>query len=164
MKQKLRRLLVICILGLLTIGLLFGCCAEGKPGIEAAEEYLNRDLDDLQRIIQWMQSTKYKSIAFWRNENFMLAELEHLSIDESIRPTLNRLYKNGYQFISMRIEENTVVFKYWSRTIGGRSCGLAYVLDGENLPEVQFMTESKPLSVKGWYYYFSDYEEWRVTH
>lgn len=164
MKQKTRSAIALILLGLFSIIILSGCFVQEEPGIETAESHLQRDLNDLQNMVQWMLSTEYESIAFWRRDNFMLAELEHLSIDESIRPTLDRLYHNGYQFISMDREENTIVFEYWSRTMGDQSCGLAYVLDEESQPEVQFIIESEPLSVKGWYYFFTDYEEWRVHH
>lgn len=164
MKQKIRSAIALVLLGLFSIIILSECFVQGEPGIEAAESHFQRDLNDLQNMVQWMLSTEYESIAFWRWNNFMLAELEHLPIDESIRPTLDRLYHNGYQFISMDREENTIVFEYWSRTMGNQSCGLAYALDEESMPIIQFMTEIEPLSAKGWYYYFTDYETWRVNH
>lgn len=159
--NRKKRSLILFILAIFAIILLSGCSTQRKPGKEAAESYLQHDLNDLQNMAQWMQSTKYDSIAFWSYEEYMLAGIEKLPIAEAIHPTLDRLYKKGYQFISMKREANTIEFEYWWN-VHDQGCGLAYVMEGDDKPEVQFMTECDQLSVDGWYYYYTDYNEWRT--
>lgn len=162
MKQKTRRAISILVL-IFSIISIYGCSAQGEPGLEAAESYLQRDLSDLQNMVEWLQSTEYESVAFWRSEDSMLAGIEKNPIDDTIRPTLERLYKKGYQFISMKREANTIEFEYWWN-VHDQGCGLAYVMEGDDKPDVQFMIDCERLSVKGWYYYYSDYNEWRSNH
>ncbi len=144
--------------------MLVGCYVIGEPGVEIAEKHLKHDKADLQHIIEWMQDTEYEYVAFERGDEFMLGNVESLPIPEEIRSAVEHLLNHrGYRLISMNRKQNTIRFQYWS-SIHDQSCGIAFVIDENGSPDVDYMTLSEPLSVNGWYYYYVDVNEWRVQN
>lgn len=157
------RKIVPLVLALSLLLLLPGCSrAEKHPGIEYAEAHLQQDKEDLQTLVQWLQESEYPYIVFDGKDDTMFIEFEDIPIPEEIQPTLDRLFKNNkYNTIIKDEEDNTIQFLYWT-SFQEKDCGLLYALDKTERPSAQYMTQCEPLSVDGWYYYFSDYNKWRI--
>lgn len=160
MKQAQKLLAVLCIL--LIAGSLFGCRAKNMPGKDVAEEHLQQDLEDLQFLVDWLEKSDYPYIVFDRKESTALIKFEHIPIPEEIRPVIKRLLEESYYIeIAYDREDHTISFEYW-RSSHEQDCGIVYSLDDTMLPDVGYMTQCEPLSIDGWYYYFADYNKWRV--
>lgn len=50
----------------------------------------------------------------------------------------------------------------WNR-LSDVACGIAYSIDGKEI-DIEYLTESVPLSEENWYYYVADFNEWRVRN
>ena len=64
--------------------------------------------------------------------------------------------------VSQAISNNVIVFLRWTGFDTG--VGIVYSIDGNTPSEssaLPFLTEIKPLSVEGWYYYRECFNEWR---
>lgn len=157
------RKIIALVFALSLLLLLFGCSrAENYPGIQYAEAHLQQDKEALQTLVQWLQDSEYSFIVFNGKDDTMFIEFEDIPIPEDIHPTLDRLFKNNkYNTIIKDEEEKTVQFLYWT-SFFEKDCGLLYALDKTVQPSAQYMTQCEPLSVDGWYYYFSDYNKWRI--
>ena len=83
-------------------------------------------------------------------------EIDNVEIIEAI----NTLKKHGYDVIEKN--EHTIFFQRWSNLDNSR--GIAYSINSELQPDLQFLTRLEPLSENGWYYYEEDYDEWRIQH
>ena len=96
------------------------------------------------------------------NENWeiALADLEYVAIcNDAVLRALHRLKEQGYENIVKN--GNTIEFELWSG-IRDISCGIAFVAEGTGA-DIQFLTEIKHLEQKEWYYYITDYEQWRTN-
>ena len=100
MAKELRMWAILALIAmLLSLG---GCSIVAEPSAQCAEKYWERDADDLQAMVQWLQNTGYRFFSFDRFDDFALADLEHIlldELDETIRPTLERLFDKRYQVI-----------------------------------------------------------------
>lgn len=81
---------------------------------------------------------------------------------------ISALFKAGCKSIGMSGSANTnsnspnsIYYRMWSATAKDIDCGIAVSKDGGGTPKTEFMTELSPISDDGWYYYVSDYEDWR---
>ena len=138
---------------LLSLG---GCSIVAEPSAQCAEKYWQRDADDLH--------TGYRFFSFDRFDDFALADLEHIpldEIDETIRPTLERLFDKRYQVIILDREENSIQFEFWS-SFQQQGCGLLYAIDPAKPAKTQYMMQCEPLTEAQWSYYFTDANAWRV--
>jgi hypothetical protein len=82
--------------------------------------------------------------------------------DKDVVGALNVLFKQKYHIIGK--SGNGISFLRWSNLDAGR--GIVYSLDGSAPDEssLPFLTEIKPLSEEGWYFYVEDFNEWRRRH
>lgn len=73
-----------------------------------------------------------------------------------------KLKSKGYYFITKR--ENIVIFDIWRKPFDVEfEAGFAYSIDGSgDLSEIPYLTYQRALSRENWYYYESDYNEWRA--
>lgn len=161
-KSRMRLAAILALLAmLLSLG---GCSIVAEPSAQCAEKYWERDADDLRTMVQWLQNTGYRFFSFDRFDDFALADLEHIplgELDETIRPTLERLFDKRYQVIILDREENSIQFEFWSN-FQQQGCGLLYAIDPAKPAKTQYMMQCEPLSEAQWYYYFTDANAWRA--
>lgn len=129
-----------------------------------AEKLVDRDMVHLSKIVDFFVESDYKYIYISEEdcENGVMftgahtrdVEITDEDVLDSVKALLNR---GGYNIIGRN--GNTVYFESWS--LNSRSRGIAFSLDKSATPYVDFIVESEPLSVNGWYYYRTDYEESR---
>lgn len=141
---------------------LAGCTATAEPGLEFAEAHLQQDMDDLLFLVDWLLDSGYSHVIFDESYKTAWADFENIQVSDEVQPTIRRLLEeHNYLSISMSKDSNRIRFCYWS-SFHEQDCGLVYSIDHSKLPDVEYMTQCEPLSVDGWYYYFSDVNKWRV--
>ncbi|MDE6150303.1 MAG: hypothetical protein K2F81_09500 [Ruminococcus sp.] len=135
------------------------------PDKKDTEKYFERDKEDLVLVTEYFANCDYttmyikksnyeKGIIFTSSDKFDI-KIE----DKAVIKAINRLIKRrNYKMIKRN--GNTIYFEIWS--FGEKSCGIAYSINGEAKPVIQYLTELEPFSENGWYYYEADYEESRT--
>ena len=93
-------------------------------------------------------------------ELFMFETRSWIPVDnKEVCYSLNALFDAGYQSITK--SENFIRFVRWAGLDVGR--GLVYSIDG-SIPDetdIQFLTFIEPISEPRWFFYVSDFNEWR---
>lgn len=132
------------------------------PNKEKMEKYFQRDKDDLKIIADYLGDLDYSYVTIDKSgvesgQMFTGANTRYQKIgDETVMDSLKRLLKNKkYKVVGKN--NNTIFFQKWRFLEKDR--GIAVDEDGPIL--VEFLIKSEPLSETGWYYYESDYEEYR---
>lgn len=78
--------------------------------------------------------------------------------DKTVIKALNYLFKiRGYHVVGR--DGNTIFFQKYS--VLGSDRGIAYSINGEDDPVVEFVVKLDKLEDDGWFYYEADYEEFR---
>lgn len=151
--------LLVCILLLVTLN---HKSSNYPPSIESVQKQYYEHSEDIQIIIDFLLSVNYEDIFIRENDGWMLADLNSVPIDEEkVCMAIDRLLTNR-AFYHIVKNGNTIYLLQWKgiRDVG---CGIAYSINGINNPEIEYVTQLVPLSNDGWFYYVSDYEEWRRT-
>ena len=134
------------------------------PDKEKMEKCFQQDKANLRVIIDYLSNLEYSyvSIDKFSVENgvmFTGADSRYQKIDDKTTlECLNRLLNNK-KYIVIGKSYNTIFFQKWRFLEKDR--GIAVSVNKGELPVVEFMVESEMLSETGWYYYASDYEEFR---
>ena len=133
------------------------------PNMDKMEKYFNKDKADIVLVTDYFIESGYSEISINKlnyKKGFMftsanrMAEIE----DEAVAKVIERLYKKrGYKVIGRY--GNTIFFEKWAFL--ERDRGIAYSINGEDKPVLEFLVKLEPLSEDGWYYYEADYEEYR---
>jgi len=82
--------------------------------------------------------------------------------DRNVIKVISSLFRKGYDEI-VKDEYYTIYFVRWYDFFG---CYKGFAFSSDNTADlsIQFITEQKPMNKTNWYYYVSDYEEWRVQN
>lgn len=142
---------------------LTGCRSRIPPTPEDVERHFLDNRQDIQTIVDFLVDSPYEDIYIMDASGIVTADLEKITLtDETVTAAITALISDG-NYHSISKSGNTIDFLYWSGStdIG---CGLAYSINGTDLPDVQFCTTLTPLSESGWYYYVEDYNKWRSSH
>lgn len=152
------------VLFLLVISLvLTGCVKEEPPSIDVVQQYFQDNRDDIQVVVDYMLSTNYEYIVIKSDDGSIWADYEETAIhSENVQRSLKNLLNTGY-FLKFKKWENTIDIMCWMAFVVEIDCGIAYTINGVDEPEIEYATEMIPLNENGWYYYVSDYEQWRVN-
>lgn len=78
--------------------------------------------------------------------------------DHKVRSAILFLFSKGYDRIEKK--DNTISFERWY-DLFERFRGYAFSTDESAELTIEFLTETKKMQKNGWYYYVSDYNEWR---
>lgn len=159
--MKHKTLVLILLIMSILIGELYGCSVNNTPpDISIVEASYLSNADDIDIIVDFLLSTNYADIYITDNSGIMLADLNRVPITSpNVIDAIDRILSSrAYQHINKN--GNTISLLQWSgiRDIG---CGIAYSINGVEMPEIEFLTELTPLSHDSWYYYVSDYNAWR---
>lgn len=124
--------------------------------------------EDFEGIVRFLLSEEHRFVLIEDSSGTMLAGTDDSPLSEvkttdgHVLDRLQLLFQKGCQRITKDAANNCVAFQFWGQTIGGVSGGVVYAVSSKAEPHVEFLTELSPLSAAGWYYYVSDYEQWRV--
>lgn len=155
------KIIFICLLSALLIMTVCAGCQSTPPTVEAVEQRFTENYADILTIVSFMVNSGHEDIYIKDCSGKMYVDFEWINIaDSSVNASIDNLLGAG---LYQRIDKsgNTICFEQWDglQDIG---CGIAYSINGNDPPEVQFMTELVPLSQDGWYYYVDDYNLWRI--
>ena len=118
---------------------------------------------DILLISDFMVKSNFENIYFFEKQGRIIADFEELVIEQiSIKNAIDRLITNG-DFLEISKEGDTLIFEMWNGSLDV-GCGVAYSINCNNAPEIQFQTELIPLGESGWYYYIYDYNKWRTLN
>ena len=164
-KDTIRFVIVIVIISIAaTIGLAcIAIFALKPPDKGAMEKHFKKDRADIALVTDYFISSGHSEISISKlnyKKGFLFTSANrNVKIeDEAVVNAIERLYKKrGYKTIGR--DNNTIFFEKWAFLEKNR--GVAFSINGEDKPAVEFLTELMPLSEDGWYYYESDYEEYR---
>ena len=150
---------LVCILALVALTYK---SVDSPPSVESVQNHYHEHSEEIQIIIDFLLSMNYEDISIRDNDGLMLADLNVVAIDEhEVRIAIDGLLANR-AFYHIVKNGNTIYLLQWKgiRDVG---CGIAYSINGIDSPEIEYVTQLVPLSIDGWFYYVSDYEEWRST-
>ena len=141
--------------------LLTGCLNRTPPSKEKIHAVFQKSYSDIHIITQYLLSSKYNLMFYPTSDGKLFADFERLPLDPSIKDAVHSLIKGRKVIqISKNFENNAIVFEMWTDQMECE-CGIVYAINNGRKPTVQYLTLLKPLPETGWYYYVSDYNEWR---
>lgn len=130
-----------------------------KP--DNAQEVFQSDYDDLVQVVEYLSSLENESHAYiGSTDGTMTVRFgEKTTIDnEDVINTVSSLFDKGYYEIVKSY--GTIYFERWKDPFGCFK-GFAFSMDGTGELNIEFLTEKGVLSEENWYFYVSDYNEWR---
>lgn len=150
--------ILICLV-LITLLSSSGCFeARTPPDIATAEKMIENK--DIMTVVNYMANLKYNDIVIMSADGEMVADYVDIKItDETVNEAISTLKKHNDAITFFR-NGNNIYITIW-RHPQEISSGIAYSINGINIPEAQYQTEITPLSKDGWYYYVCDYHIWR---
>ena len=161
-KKKTKLLTILMVISLILIltlafmclfpALYIGGAFEAPMTPKIAQLDYNKYSKEFNAVVQYILNNEIND--FYINEN------DDIDIsDKDTYKALITLIKVGYNPIG--ITKNTLYFQKYATLDCGK--GIMYSIDGK-LPYMQFLTDTKELSVENWYYYEDDYNKWRAEH
>lgn len=158
-----RRFIVFVLI--VSICMLFvACSGTGTSGIPSAEKVLEKYSDLLMPITNWLCESEYNYVILEHESTRMYADSSYYQIPEEIKPMVEELFHDGicYRIIKDRAD-NVIVFKIW-REYPQRDSGIYFAINKSKPTDIDYLTDSSPLSEAGWYYYVVDFIKWEVEH
>ena len=130
------------------------------------DEIFEQDYCELVKMVEYLESLEdVKDAYIDPTDGTMLVHYKDDRIvkdveitDEEVVSTVSVLMKKGYYNITKH--GNTVYFARW-RNQFGCSKGFAFSADSTGELDIQFLIGRMELDKADWYYYISDYNEWR---
>jgi len=159
-------LVVLCILGLLLMGWLMTGEAPWFGQRQIIRDFRS-DKELLDIATDYLADSGYYD-AFINSanisaKNMFTNEYGHVPIDdEEFANAIKKLYYLGYH--AMCKSNYSIFYQRWATLDVGK--GVAFSIDGHvpNESDIEFLTMIEPLKEDGWYYYESDYNEWRMRN
>lgn len=149
------------IILIMAICVTLTCCGSNiPPDSNSVHEHFLNNYRDIQVVVEYMANSPYEDLFIIDTSGTMQADLTWMQIEnEEVMTAVNNLLGNG-EYIKIIKTGNTIYMLQWTgtRDIG---CGIAYSINGTDVPDVQFTTTLVPITEDGWYYYISDYNKWR---
>ena len=140
---------------------LLSCCYQNTPpGIKTVQSQMDENINDIQSVVDFLKKSDYEKIYITNADGTMNADFKNEQIaDINVCLAVNHLFQDN-QYLKICKDGNTVYLLQWKglRDIG---CGIAYTINGVDIPVIAYSTELLPLSNDGWFYYISDYELWK---
>lgn len=158
-----RRMIVFVLV--VSICMLFVACSEtGDSSINSAEKVLGNYSNLLKPITNWLCESEYNDVILKRDSTKMFADFSYYQIPEEIKPMVEELFHEG---ICIDIYKdgggNVIIFEIWQDYPQCYS-GIYFAIDKTKSTDIDYLTDSSPLSEAGWYYYVVDFIKWEVEH
>lgn len=156
--------IIAVFFGILLLMSFTACGYVSEMSFDGAQDVFDQDREELQAVCDWLLASDYQQIVISSPYEKMFADYSKIRIDEKILPALKYLFdKRGYVDVYKDSEDNTICFGIWSESLD-RGGGILYAIDNSQMPTTDYMTQCSELSETGWYYFESDYNEWRSNH
>ncbi|MFT3950868.1 MAG: hypothetical protein QM689_02735 [Oscillospiraceae bacterium] len=135
------------------------------PDKSKTEKYFNHDVAEINLVKDYMSYSGYLEIyidkATIKNDTMFTGVITNdvrIEDSEVVKAIKRLINQRGVNCISK--DGNTIYFEKWR--LSDQSRGIAYSINKTDKPELQYLTKLEPLSEDGWYYYETDYNEWRT--
>lgn len=165
-KKKHRHRLLYVLIMIYLIACIVTCCRRlDPPGVDEIQTFFQENYEDIQLITDWLLNSGYKDVYFreeYLRDGKVWADFSVIPLDSEILSCAKRLYsKNGFHGISKYSPGNRIEFRIWADLFEA-CCGIVYAEDPTSAYSVQYVLSVEPLSEENWYYFYSDYNKWRV--
>lgn len=114
------------------------------PDKSNAEELLKSDYELLETVVEYLENSEEESIHIHKTHTNDGTE------DEVANKAIDKLFDKGYDSVVKR--GNTIHFLRWTRW-KDYGAGLAYSINGEDEPEMEYLHNLESLSKEKWYFY-----------
>lgn len=132
---------------------------------ENAEKVFRRNKDEFIIVAEYMADNNYISVQVDKNVNKVYGVTGGFTVrpeeitDKNVVNAVERLFSRG--IITIHGHRNSIIFLRWRR-FNDFGAGIVCSIDAGEEPTADYLTKLEPLPVDGWYYYESDYNEWRL--
>ena len=144
------------------------CSTMEPPDITVVEDVFQECYDDIQIVVDYLMDSEYESISIDADSRSGLKDTDgyhiesvELVLDSKTEEAVQRLLCGEYEHIDKI--GNTIEIVQWN-WLNDVSCGVAFTINAQDLPEIQYVTELTPMKEDGWYYYVADFNQWRLEH
>ena len=171
MAKQYSRLLIEMIAGLFLASFFSACSAfsvQNNPTATEMEDFFQVHQEDFEIIVNYLLTDDHTYILIDDATGTMLTGTavsplsETVIADEDALSRLQLLFQKGCKSITKDLDNNLISFEFWRKPISSVSKGIVYAVRSNAEPNVEFLTELKSFIEDGWYYYVSDYEQWRI--
>jgi len=130
------------------------------PDLSVIQAKFDENKDDIELVISSAEFSQYDDLYFSEPNGEALSGLRRIPIQNTeVCEAINRLLKKGnYENINKK-GEGVCLLQWSGMDIG---CGIIFSDNIEKSIDDFWLTEVKPMSDDGWYYYVSNYNDWRV--
>ena len=149
--KKLAAVIIVLVLTLIPES-----CLRQPPNVEEVESFMNKNWESIVLVNNYLLKLGNKNYIALFNHSLQIEDKE-----EDVIIAIRSLERGGCYAVSKSVEDNSIHYEMWRRTIGEVDCGFVYAIDHTRPPEIQYQTKLVPLSIEGWYYYVASYVEWR---
>ena len=163
-----RKMICYVLVAVIMLVSLGGCSIMEPPSVAYVERRFNKYYNDIQIVVAFMISSEYETVIIDSDERTGLKSTDGyhyeniaLALDSEIEEAVNRLLDGKYKGMSKY--NNTISLLQWCR-FNDVGCGVAYAINNEDLPDIQYATELIPLEKEGWFYYVDDFNQWRLEN
>jgi len=167
----------------LFFGILYFLVAENPSRMQVEmdqiKEEFTEDYSLLRIIVDYFALSSNTSVHIRLNEDCLGSLVKNsLIIDENVVDAMEELRSRGYQIIA----RNNNIIRFLRSTRGRHfGNGIVYSIDGiepnygtnprsplygsiSEPTQIMYLTKLKPLSSQNWFYYESDFREWRLRY
>lgn len=163
---KLRKALLLPLVGLLAFALLFSVLLpHNPPTLEEAKAFRDQHREDMDTVVDYLLSLEtdhaFISRELKRDPGKVFYDFEwHDIASKDVKDSVRRLWRAGCTIMEKDEASNTVSFMIWSRSAGQADVTLAFTIDGQGEPKTEFQIAHEEMG-DGWFYCYDDYEEYR---
>ena len=157
--KKVLLIIFACLLMLFILFQISGSVCE-PPDFQSVYSDFEYYKQDILLVLNYLIDSNYENVYFIKETGEMVADFRRIEVNEEpVVEAILRLFDSG-RFINVSKIGGTIEFEMWNgiRDVG---CGVAYSMDSNKYPDIQFQTELLALPESGWYYYIYDYDKWR---
>lgn len=160
---------IVVIVALLTSIIIVRKAIGIPPKFEKIEQQFTENYDEIQQAADFLIDSGYKSIhinsdlsvCYVSDGQVYFEEMHNMTTDTDKLSAAEKLFRD-MDILELSKNNNVIEICVWKRF--DVYCGICYSMDQNGVPDVQFLTESKPLNKTGWYYYVADYDKWRIEN
>lgn len=130
------------------------------PTKEQIYHIYEKYMDDIQLVVKYFIDSHCENIYILEETGEMVGDFQKIEVkDRLVEEAIARLIDSG-DFKNISKKGETIEFIMWTGILDV-GCGVAYSIDHNIFPEIQFQTELTSLPEPGWYYFVYDYNTWR---
>lgn len=157
-----KKVLIVCLfLAFLIFGIVLSRCLQKPQSKDKIYMRFCEARGDIQIVVDFFLSSDFEAIYIKGVNVPVFADFTYIELEGTVADAVRSLMKE-HKFIrlSKHSDTNTLVFQMWTDKMECE-CGVLYAINNDMVPSVEYLTLLDPLPESGWYYYVSDYNEWR---